>query len=100
MLDLRPPSGEIRVVTGQGPDAVQMIRQLNPGIDRERTACAHRTDGVTQRVKDEVVAQDGTAAPGDDGEEKGETGGRAAEVGHGAIVVCEAEGTEYTKSEA
>lgn len=72
------------IVLGQGPDAMHVVRQQDPGVHRERACFAHGMDGVTQGGPQRVVAEDGTAAVSDDREEIGGTGEEAAVAGHGA----------------
>lgn len=47
-LDDSPAGREIVIARRQGPNAVEMIREHNPGVDRERSAPACQTNGLPQ----------------------------------------------------
>ena len=54
-FDQAPTQGEIRIVLGQGPDHVQVIRQDHGSLDREGMSCAHLTKHGPQ--KDDMFGQ-------------------------------------------
>ena len=87
MFDFRPAPSEIMIVGWQGPDAVKMIGELNPGVDRERATRAHGDDGIAKGKQDRVVAQDGAATVGDQREEVSGAGEGSSISGHREIVV-------------
>ena len=87
VLDFAPALREIVIALRQGPDAMKVIRELYPGVDREGTACTYRNNGIAQCIADDVIAQDGASPPGDQGKEVGGAGEGAAESGHYGIVM-------------
>lgn len=49
-LDQPPPHREVAIVWRQGPDPMQMIRQHDEGIDRERIVAPRRGNGPRNRA--------------------------------------------------
>ena len=68
-LDDCPPGGKIGIPFGQGPHAMQMIRQQYPGIDHERARGTHGFNCVAQRIAENSFAQDRLPPVSDHGEE-------------------------------
>ena len=85
-LDQAPAGREVRIALRQRPNAVEVIGEDDPGVDRERVAAAGDTNGVPEQVdtpNEEVVA-----APLEqvDGEEIASAGDTVATVvGNGAF---------------
>ena len=90
VLYLSPTLRKRGVALGQGLDAVKVVGELDPGIDREGAALANHLDRVTRCIQHVGFAQDGTAAPCDEGEEEGGANAGAAESGHREIVMWRA----------
>jgi hypothetical protein len=49
-LDRAPPTGKIGIALRQRPQAMEMIRKDDPGVDAEGPLGAHTTNGIAQSV--------------------------------------------------
>jgi hypothetical protein len=49
-LDCAPPAGEVGIAFRQGPQAVHVVGQDDPGVDAERCAGTHLSNGLVQDV--------------------------------------------------
>src|ERR1035437_3261787 len=71
LLDQRPAQGKIVITVRQGPYAMQMIRQHNPGENPEWVRSADRIDGRSQRGHATRIGQDRPISPIRDSREIG-----------------------------
>ena len=53
----------------QGPDAVEMVRQDNDGVDAQGVAFLHPFEGMAQRIDGGLLGQNRFALMGNHGEE-------------------------------
>src|SRR6266478_506651 len=49
-LDQPPPCGEVRIILRQSPDRVEMVRQYNDRLDRERMTRTHIAKGCSKQI--------------------------------------------------
>jgi len=83
VFDQAPAGGEISVILGQLPDAVQMVRQDDDGIDGERSFGHYPAECISQAVDGSGVRKDRAPVVGDHGEEEASAmGGGSAVVAH------------------
>jgi hypothetical protein len=68
-----PAEGEIGVAFGQGPDAMQMVREKDDGLLAEGIFIAGFREGAVQGVPGRSAGQERPAMVGDQREKEGST---------------------------
>lgn len=88
-LDQVPAQAVIGSIERQRPDAVQMIGEQYPGVDRERMIGTHALDGVTQCLPKRRIAKDRGSPVTDDREETRCAGDARAKITwHATAIPC------------
>lgn len=88
-LDQVPAQAVIGVIERQRPDAVQMLGEQYPGIDREWMIGTHALDGVTQCLPKSRIAKDRAPPVAHNREETRCAGNaRAWIAGYATVIPC------------
>ena len=95
-VDPVPAQRKISVVGRQYPDAVQVIRKEDPGVDGEGMFALNRQNRFPKDTPSFGVIEQQPAPIGDDGEEKGAARYvSTAVVGHDSVVCVESVGCSW-----
>ena len=85
-FDEPPAGGEIGIVGRQCPNAMQMVRHDDEGVNLEGAGFAHGTKCFAQDFHRCGSGKNGTALLRDYGEEVAAAGGECASILHGVVV--------------